>query len=134
MRQVYSIIQNALVFFLVTEIFVGVMVVGNGSFSDKFLTAIIYGSFITIIPNLLKFMKLNVNSGSLILAGLLVALLFYILGFYLLGFLNFTGNTIDLGTSVISTIKVADKTIGMIYLSVISAIASVGMDILRRNS
>lgn len=133
MRQLYIILRNLLVFFFIGELFSRVLIIGNGTFTDRFIAGVGYGLVMMLIPNIIKFFKQVPNNGSLILVGLIVSLIFFLFTSYIIGFIRISGNTIDFGNDLINPIKLADNTIALVYLSVTSAVLSIGLDILGRN-
>ena len=130
MRNIYVLIRNMLLFFFLVVVFSGPLLIRNGTFLDKLLVGLLFGLFMMLIPNILKFFKLPVNSGSLILMGVIVAFVFYFVALYVFNFITVVGGSVDLGLGFIEPIKLQDKTVALVFLSLVSALASIGLEIL----
>src|SRR5690606_4983292 len=100
MRQLFSVLLNLLIFFFLIGIFgSAISVVGGNTVLNKVLVGLLFGVFMMLVPNILKFFKLPVNGGSQLLMGILVSFVFYFLSLYILNFIMITGSRIDLGLS-----------------------------------
>lgn len=127
MKDVYVILRNMLLFFFLVAIFDGTIVVMENTVVDKTLVGLGFGLVMMLLPNMLKFFKLPVNNGSMLLLGVIVSFAFYFVGLYLMDFVAITGNYVNLGISDIN-IKFEDRTVALVVLSVTSALASVFLD------
>lgn len=133
MRQLFSVLLNLLIFFFLIGIFgSAISVVGGNTVLNKVLVGLLFGVFMMLVPNILKFFKLPVNGGSQLLMGILVSFVFYFLSLYILNFIMITGSRIDLGLSFIQPIVLQDRTVALVFFSLVSAVFSVGMDVLSK--
>jgi hypothetical protein len=133
MRQVFSILLNMLIFFFLVGIFgSAISVIGGSSVINKVIVGLIFGIFMMLIPNVLKFFKLPVNGASLLLMGVIVSFVFYFVSIYILSIISVTGSSIDLGIAFFEPILLQDRTVALVFLSLVSAGFSVGMDILSK--
>lgn len=130
MRNIYVLIRNMLLFFFLVVVFSGPLLIRNGTFLDKLLVGLLFGLFMMLIPNILKFFKLPVNSGTLILMGVITAFVFYFVALYVFNFITVVGGSVDLGLGFIDPIKLQDKTVALVFLSLVSAVFSIGLEIL----
>ncbi len=134
MRNLYVLIRNMLLFFFLVVVFSGPLLIRNGTFLDKLLVGLLFGLFMMLIPNVLKFFKLPVNNGSLLLMGVIVAFLFFFVALYnpFLPLITVVGGNVDLGLGFIQPIKLQDKTVALVFLSLVSAVISIGLEILSK--
>lgn len=130
MRNVYVTLRNMMLFFFLVVVFGGALRINNGRVLDEIIVALVFGIFMSLIPNILKFFKLPVNPGSLILMGVIVSFVFFFVGLYLFSFINITGQSIVLGISFIDPIVLPDKTFTLVILSVVAAVFSIGLELM----
>jgi len=130
MRTVYVILRNMLLFFFLVVIFGGALRINRGSVLDELIVALVFGIFMAVIPNILKFFKLPVNAGSLILMGIIVSFVFFFVGLYVFNFITITGQNIVLGISFLDPIVLRDKTFTLVILSLVAAALSIGLEIM----
>lgn len=131
MRELYVTLRNMLLFFFIVAVFSGTIVVRDNTVVDKILVGLAFGAVMASLPMLLKFFKLPVNTGSLLLVGIVFSFLFYFLGLYVIEFITITGGTVDFGVSDLDY-KFEDKTVALVVLSVTSAILSIVMESLSK--
>lgn len=134
MRKVYVVLRNMLLFFFLVEVFAGALVVNRGTVIDKILVGIVFGIFMMLIPNILKFFKMPLNSGTLMLVGVIVSFMFFFVGIYVLQIITVAPKAVDLGIAFVQPIQLTDKTVALVFLSLVSAISSIGMEIISGKS
>lgn len=129
MRNIYVILLNMLIFFfLVGVLNPAIGVTGNNSVVSKILVGLLFGVFMMLIPNVLKFLKLPVNGGSMLLMGIIVSFLFYFLSIYLFQLIIVQAANINLGIPLVGPIVLGDRTVALVFLSLVSAVLSIGLD------
>jgi hypothetical protein len=69
----------------------------------------------------------------LILMGVIVSFFFYFVSVYFLELIVITKGTVDLGISFIDPIVLKDSTVAIVFLSLVSAIMSIGLELLSKN-
>jgi hypothetical protein len=129
MKFVYVTLVNMLLFFFIVTVFSGITVRG-GSFLEKVWVGLLFGVFMAGVPHVLKFFKLAVSSGSLLLMGVVMSFIFFFIGIYFLDLFNISRSTVDIGVSFIPEISLQDRTMAIVFLSLVSAIMSIGLEIL----
>jgi hypothetical protein len=127
MKQAYLVLRNALIFFFIVSVVGGIAI--TGAALGKILLAVFFGILMMIVPSILQFFKINVNTGSKLLMSIVLSFLFFFLLYTGLGGVTtFSAVTyLDLGLGAGSVI-VMEKVGLLIFLSLVSALASVGMD------
>jgi len=121
-----------LLFFFIIAMFTNVRV-QEGTFLDKALVGILFGIFMALVPSILKFFKLPVNGGSLFIMGLVMSFVFYFVSIYFFDLLDVSRSVFNLGISFIPEINLEDRTVAMVFLSFVSAIMSIGLEMLSKN-
>jgi len=134
MKNVYVTLRNMMLFFFLVVIFGGALRINNGKVLDEIIVALVFGVFMSFIPNILKFLKLPVNPGSMILMGVIVSFVFFFVGLYLFNFINIIGQTIVLGISFLDPIVLPDKTFTLVVLSLVAAIFSIGLELMSQKN
>lgn len=128
MRNLYVAFRNALVYVFVITLFGTSFLLREVTNANLVGTALIYGIIIMLTPNILKFFKLPVNSGSTIMLNLLLSFLYFFAGIYIFGvFEVVTGRSVDL---IINAVLIADRTMALVFLSISTTLVSTVMDIL----
>jgi hypothetical protein len=100
---------------------------------DKLLVGLLFGLLMAFLPSILKFFKLPVNAGSLMLIGVVAAFIFYFVGFYLIDLFSVSS------TAVVETgikdldFKMEDRTVAFVVLSVVSATFSMILETISNN-
>ncbi|MEO6728678.1 MAG: hypothetical protein ABIM99_02025 [Candidatus Dojkabacteria bacterium] len=139
MQKVFTVILNMLIFFFLVVILSPNIVVGSvfgiaaNSVVNSILIGLIYGVLIMLVPNFLKFLKLPDNGGAMILMGIIVSFIFFFVGLYIFGFVGVNNQPVNLGLALVSPIILQDRTVALVFLSVVSAVVSIGMGMLNRN-
>jgi len=122
-----------LVFFFLITVFGAGNILRDSSLANTIGIGLVYGILMMLIPNILKFLKLPVNTGSLILMAILISFLFFFTGLYILGIFTVpAGGVIDFGIAFISPLVMADRTVALVVLTIFSALASVGLEVLSK--
>ncbi|MFS8130460.1 MAG: hypothetical protein ACMG57_00625 [Candidatus Dojkabacteria bacterium] len=138
MQKIFTVILNMLIFFFLVVVLSPNIQVGSvfgiapNSVVNSVLVGIIYGIFIMLIPNFLKFLKLPVNGGSMILMGIIVSFIFFFVGIYIFGFVGVNNQPVNLGLALVSPIILQDRTVALVFLSIVSALVSIGMEMLNK--
>ncbi|MEP7104162.1 MAG: hypothetical protein ABI721_05655 [Candidatus Dojkabacteria bacterium] len=138
MHKVFVVILNMLIFFFLVVILSPNIQVGSvfgipaNSVMNSILVGLIFGVFIMLIPNLLKFLKLPESAGSMLLMGVIVCFIFFFVGIYLFGFVGVNNQSVNLGLPFLSPIVLQDRTVALVFLSIVSALVSTGMEILSK--
>lgn len=129
MKEVYVTLRNMLLFFFIVAVFSGTIIVRNNTVADKVIVGLVFGLVMAFLPMILKFFKLPVNTGSLLLVGIVFSFLFYFLGLYVIEFISITGGRVDVGISDLD-FTFEDKTVALVVLSVTSAFLSIVLETL----
>lgn len=129
MKEVYVTLRNMLLFFFIVAVFSGTIIVRNNTVADKVIVGLVFGLVMAFLPMMLKFFKLPVNTGSLLLVGIVFSFLFYFLGLYVIEFISITGGRVDVGISDLD-FTFEDKTVALVVLSVTSAVLSIVLETL----
>lgn len=132
MKQVYIVIRNLLLFFFLVAIFAGTINVNDNTVLDKIIVGAVFGIVMMMLPNFLKFLKIPVNTGSLLLIGVIASFLFFFLGLYVIEFISITGGSVNFGISDL-TFTLKDKTVALVVLSVTSAVLSVVLETMSKS-
>lgn len=138
MQKVFTVILNMLIFFFLVVVLspniqVGsVFGIASNSVINSILVGLIYGTLIMLVPNFLKFLKLPDNGGAMVLMGVIVSFIFFFVGIYVFGFVGVNYQPVDLGISTVSPIFLKDRTVALVFLSIVSAVVSVGMGMLNK--
>lgn len=136
MQKLFTVILNMLIFFFLVVILspniqVGsVFGIASNSVINSVLVGLIYGILIMLVPNFLKFLKLPDNTGAMILMGVIVSFIFFFAGIYIFGFVGVNNQPVNLGLALTSPIILQDRTVALVFLSVVSALVSMGMGML----
>jgi hypothetical protein len=132
MLKVYRIVLNILIFFFVWAIFEKSILIGGGQFVDKLGAALVFGLITAFVPNILKFFKLPVNTGSTFLITLILTFLYLFIQLSVFNTMNLTGQSVNLGIDLIGQIQIQDKTNALVLLSLLLSSLSVGIDFLKK--
>ncbi|RMD76783.1 hypothetical protein D6810_02965 [Candidatus Dojkabacteria bacterium] len=129
MRKFFIVILNMLIFFFLADVLNPTLVVkrvlGYESVLNSVIVGVLYGVFMMLVPNLVKFFKLSLNNGSFYLFSILMAFLFFFLVKYFLGMVLIKGGVINILPGL--SILVPDETFAIVFVSLISALMSVGV-------
>ncbi|BCX14195.1 MAG: hypothetical protein KatS3mg085_727 [Candidatus Dojkabacteria bacterium] len=129
----YVTLRNTLLFFFLISLFQDTIAVRNNTMVDKIFVGLLFGLLMASLPIILKFFKLPVNAGSLILIGVVAAFLFYFVGFYLTEFLTVASNgVVETGIESLD-FRMEDRTVAFMVLSVVSATLSMIMETLSQS-
>lgn len=132
MRKLFTILINLLIFFFLLGIFNNAFsIVGGDTVVNKLIIGLIFAVLMAIVPNIIKFFKVEVNTASTFLVSLLLSFIFYYLSIYILGLISVNLTTIDLGISFIHPIDLKDRTVALLFLTAVSTLFSVLMEDLR---
>jgi hypothetical protein len=127
MKQVYIVIRNMLLFFFLVAIFSGNIRINDNTVLDKTLVGLAFGVAMMALPNLLKFMKLPVNFGALLLVGLVTSFTFFFVCLYVLEIITIGQGIVNVGISDLE-ITLQDRTMALVVLSAVSALLSVSLE------
>ena len=138
MQKIFTVILNMLIFFFLVVVLSPNIQVGSvfgiaaNSVVNSVLVGLIYGLLIMLVPNFLKFLKLPDNGGAMILMGIIVSFIFFFVGIYIFGFVGVNYQPVNLGLALVSPIILQDRTVALVFLSVVSAVVSIGMGMLNK--
>lgn len=132
MKDLYLAIRNSIIFFFIT-ILAGAAITLPVGFAEKIFLAIIFGSAVTLIPHILKFFKLPVNTGSLLLMSTIVTFIFFVVMSYFVILIQFSGRLPDLFI-FFGLNASTDKLMSVVYITLISSLVIVGFDTLEKNA
>lgn len=130
MNFLYKTFVNITVFYFLVILFngvLGILMPGANTFIVIAIPAIIYGLLMAALPSIVTFFKIKVNTGVLLLGGIVVNFLFYFLGHYVFRIFLINMGTIILGIPALS-IRIDDQTIGFLIISLLSSVVSVGIE------
>lgn len=85
-----------------------------------------------LVPIVLRFLKISVNAGSLLLMGIVITFLFFIISMYVLNFVTINAGQVDFGISGLD-ITLRDRTVALVVLSTVSAVFSMILETLRKS-
>ena len=129
MKRIFVILLNLLVFFFVMNIFTPtIQVQGISGFTqtiNSIVVGLIYGICMMMVPNILKFFKLSVQTSSMYLMSIFVSFLFFFISRYFFNLINLGTGNITIIPGII--ISLPDQTVTIVFLSIITAIFSVSM-------
>lgn len=128
MRGIYLVLRNFLVFFFLVSIFNGVSIIQG--LIGTILVGIIFGILMMLVPAILAFFKIKPNFWSTLLLGIIVAFIFFFLmrmGFLGIGTIGST--EINWGAPGLGVLRMDDLTT-LVVISLVSALATVGMEAL----
>lgn len=128
MKEMYLILRNSSVFFLVTTLF-GTSILLPSDLIYKLMLALVFGVMIYAIPFTLKFFKIPVNNASELLLGAIFCFIYFLVVGLILEIITFTGNTPEI-FKLIGITTVAEQTINLVYLTIVSSIVAIGIDML----
>lgn len=122
--RIYEVIINLLLFYFLTSVVNGVAV-REGNLLSTILVGVVFGVLMATVPNILQFFKITVNVWSSILIAVVLSFIFmFVLS--TLGIAVFSAATIDLGIPGL-VITLNDPITSLLFLSVLSAVLSVGL-------
>lgn len=130
MNMLYKTFVNIAIFYFLIILFNGVLSIlmpGANTFIVVAIPAIIYGLLMAGLPSIVSFFKIKVNTGILLIGGIVVNFLFYFVGHYVFKIFAINMGTIILGIPALS-IKIDDQTIGFLIISLLSSLVSVGVE------
>jgi hypothetical protein len=129
MKKLFVVVQNMLVFFFVMNILSPAIqvngIVGLTQVINSVFVGILYGLFIMLVPNLIKFLKMKVQTTSLYMMTILVSFIFFFLLRYSFNLIVLKGGNVTIIPGFV--ISLADQTVTIVFLSVIIALVSVSM-------
>ncbi len=129
MKKFFVVLLNMLVFFFVMNIFAPtIQVKGIPGFTqniNSILVGLLYGFFMMLVPNILKFFKLGVQTSAIYLMSVLVSFIFFFASKYLLNLINLGQGNITIIPGM--TITLLDQTVTIVFLSIFTSIFSVSM-------
>lgn len=132
MRKLFTFLLNLLIFFFLIGIFNNAFsIVGGDTVVNKLIVGIIFATLMTIVPNVIQFFKVEVNTPTLFVVSLILSFFFYYLSIYIVGLISVNLTSIDLGISFVAPLELKDRTIALVFLTVVSTILSVLMEDLR---
>lgn len=128
MKELYLILRNSAVFFLITTLF-GNSILLPTDLIYKLMLALGFGVMIFAIPFTLKFFKIPVNNASELLLGGIFCFVYFLIVGLILEIITFTGNTPEI-FKLIGVVTVAEQTINLVYITIVSSIVAIGIDML----
>jgi len=132
MKDVYLAVRNTILFYFIA-LMLGASISLPISFSEKLFAGLLFGISITLIPHILKFFKLPVNTGSVLLLCVIISFIFFVVTSYMLSLITFTSRLPDLFT-FIGLNASADNLMSIVYATLISSLVIVGFDTLEKNA
>lgn len=136
MKNIFTVVLNMLLFFFIVGVLSPAITVkgfiAGTSVLNSVIIGLIFGIFMMLIPNILKFFKLPINNGSLFLMGIIVSFAFFFLGIYLFNFISVNATSVDLGVPLLTSIRLQDRTVALVFLSIVSTALSIGMEVLNK--
>lgn len=129
MKKVFIVLLNMFIFFFIISALSPALKVnaipGFSGIINGVIVGLIYGVFILIVPNILKFFKISPKTGALYLMGVIVSFFFYFIMRYIFGLIQITGGNVVLlpGFSV----SLVDSTVAIVFISLFSAVVSISM-------
>ena len=132
MKDVYLAARNSILFYFVV-ILIGAGITLPVSFAEKIFVGLIFGVSITLIPHILKFFKLPVNTGSVFLLCIIISFLFFMLTSYFTNQIQFTSRLPDLFLFLGIDLSI-DNLMSIVYATLLSSLVVVGFDTLERNA
>ncbi len=127
LKKAYIVIVNALLFFFLVSVVNGVQI-NSGNVWTKSLIGALFGILMLLVPNLLQFFKISVNMWSRLLLSIVMSFIFFFFLYSGIGQISSFGPTvIDLGIGG-ALITIADGLGTLVFVSVLSALASVGIN------
>lgn len=126
MKRLYSILTNTLVFFFISAVFDSILSIGvDDTIVNKLIIAFLFGFLVSLVPNILMFFKIQVNIASQFLVAFFISFLFFFLSIYIFEFLIVNPSVLDIGIDLFSPVELTDRTVGLIFLSIISSLTAV---------
>lgn len=126
MKRLYSILTNTLVFFFISAVFDSILGIGvDDTIVNKSIIAFLFGLLVSLVPNILMFFKIQVNIASQFLVAFFISFLFFFLSIYIFEFLIVNPSILDIGIDLFSQVELTDRTVGLIFLSIISSLTAV---------
>jgi len=132
MKDLYLVVRNTIIFYFII-ILAGSTLNLPASFAEKIFLGVSFGVVITLIPHILKFFKLPVNSGSILLLCIIISFIFFVAMSYIFGLIQFTNRLPDLFLFFGVNITV-DRLMSIVYMTLISSLVVVGFDSLEKNA
>ncbi len=132
MKDIYLAVRNTILFYFIA-LLLGSSIAMPQSFSEKFFVGLFFGIAITLIPHILKFFKLPVNTGSVLLLCIIISFIFFVTASYMLSLIDFTSKLPDLFTFMGLTAS-ADNLMSIVYATIIASLVVVGFDTLEKNA
>lgn len=128
MKRLYSILTNTLVFFFVSAVFDRIMGIGvDDTLVNKLIIAFLFGFLLSLVPNILMFFKIQINIASQFLVAFFISFLFFFLSIYIFEFLIVNPSVLDIGIDLFTPIELTDRTVGLLFLSIVSSLIIVVM-------
>lgn len=132
MKDVYLTVRNGVLFYFVA-ILIGAGMTLPVSFAEKLFVGLIFGLVITLIPHILKFFKLPVNSGSVFLLCIIICFIYFMVMSYVFSLIGINNRLPDM-LIFFGFNSGADKLMSLVYATLISSLVVVGFDTLERNA
>jgi len=133
MKNLYLILRNLMVFTFIVVIFGSNNIIKDNSVSSILLVGLLFGIVMMLIPSVLKYFKLPITPSTVFVMSLIFSFLFYFLGLYVFNLINIpSSGVLDFGVSFIQPIKLQDRTVTIVLLSLFSAFISSLIDFLSK--
>lgn len=128
MHKLFLILLNLLIFFFLISIFDSAFSIsGEATIVYKLLVGLAFAVLLSFSSNILKFFKIQINFASLFLVSFVIAFIFFFVALYLLGLIYVNKSVIDFGLPFLVPIELSDRTMALVFLSVVSSFLSVLM-------
>lgn len=128
MHKLFLILLNLLIFFFLISIFDSTFSIsGEATIVYKLLVGLAFAVLLSFSSNILKFFKIQINFASLFLVSFVIAFIFFFVALYLLGLIYVNKSVIDFGLPFLVPIELSDRTMALVFLSVVSSFLSVLM-------
>lgn len=126
MKRLYSILTNTLVFFFISSVFDSILSIGvDDTIVNKLIIGFLFGFLVSLVPNILMFFKIQINIASQFLVAFFISFLFFFLSIYIFEFLIVNPSVLDIGIDLFSQVELTDRTVGLIFLSILSSLTAV---------
>jgi len=132
MKALYSGAIDILVFFFTLELFGSILKVGNGTFYQELVFAIVFAGLMYIVPHVLLFFKISASTSTEFLLSALFSFLFFFVGYYALNFVDVSNTVFDAKIPILQPINFADKMVVLAAVGVFTAILSAGIQYLNK--
>lgn len=124
-KKVYYVIVNMLLLYFILGLVNGISVNG-GNLAMNVMIGLVFGLLMAYTPEILKFFKISVNTWSSLLISIVVSFIFFFVTSSLLHLVAFGATSTNLGFADM-VLKLPDALSTLIFVSLVSALGSVGL-------